>query len=95
VCSSPDTFVLQCSCLTIEKGFIFSWFRTVNHTDSCRAFRRAYPMYVEPVRHPPTENMNMSATDYDRLKAIEPVAAWRWKWKQPMDAWKYVLFPRV
>jgi hypothetical protein len=52
-------------------------------------------MYVEPVKHHQTENMKMTADEYDRLHAFEPVSAWRWKWRQPVNAWQRVLHPRV
>jgi hypothetical protein len=78
----------------MRSDFIFSWFRDVNHTTRCREFRRAHPEYVESVKYPPVDEMKMTNDTWKHLKAIEPVPAWRWKWKHS-DAWKRVLRPMI
>ncbi len=91
---SEPTIELRCSCVKL-KGWVFSWYRDVPHTEVCRVFRRTHPQYVEPVKHPETESMMMTSDEFDRRMAFEPVAAWRWRWRQPANAWVKVLAPRI
>ena len=81
------THVLSCECLTTKPGKVFTWFWGMMHSEGCRAFRREHPEYIEPVRHEGVESKLMDADEFDRLYAIEPHGAWRWKWRQPRTVW--------